>query len=116
MGSRLEVINLHLSKSSLILQFCFCLINNRIPIPFGWLLGQRERASDNIYNQGSTCSAHHKSALAKCQAAASAERKCERFISFGRSYTALLQECSACVPVNGVKRVKGGLRGMSVLE
>lgn len=68
--SSLEVINLHLSNSSLILQFCFCLINNTIPIPFGLLLGQMERASDNIQNRRSTWSAHRKSALAKCQAAA----------------------------------------------
>lgn len=68
--SCLEEINLHLSNFSFILQFCFCLINNKIPIPFGLLLGQTEKASDNIYNQGSTCSAHNKSALTKCQAAA----------------------------------------------
>lgn len=96
--SCLEVINLHWSNSSLIFQFCFCLINNRIPIPFGWLLGQTERASDNIYNQGSTCSAHHKSALAKCQAAASAERKCECLISFSRlcplCFLGALSQCS----------------------
>lgn len=73
--SCLEVIHLHLSNSSLILQFCFCLINNKIPIPFGLLLGQMERASDNIQNPWSPWSAHHKSALAQCQAAAECRKE-----------------------------------------
>ena len=81
--SCLEVINLHSSTSSLLLQFCFCLISNKVPMRRGLLRGQAEPASADVCGEGSSCSAGHSTAPAT-----SGSRK--RLMGFSRLSVPLL--------------------------